>query len=48
MVRKKLATDWQIDLAMLFGLGFPIWRGGLLWWSSQTRGLSKETAGHEP
>ena len=29
----KVAWDWQIDLAMIFGLGFPLWRGGLLWWA---------------
>ncbi len=30
---KKVASAWQIDLAMIFGLGFPLWRGGLLWWA---------------
>jgi 3-hydroxyacyl-CoA dehydrogenase len=25
-------NEWQIDLATIFGLGFPCWRGGLLYW----------------
>jgi 3-hydroxyacyl-CoA dehydrogenase len=25
----------QIDLAAMFGLGFPVWRGGLLFWADQ-------------
>ena len=33
LAEKKVASAWQIDLAMIFGLGFPIWRGGLLWWA---------------
>ena len=33
--RKRLPAAWQIDLAMIFGLGFPLWRGGLLWWAEQ-------------
>ena len=33
LAEKKVASPWQIDLAMIFGLGFPIWRGGLLWWA---------------
>ena len=32
----KVAAGWQIDLAMIFGIGFPIWRGGPLWWASQS------------
>ena len=31
LAEKKVASPWQIDLAMIFGLGFPLWRGGLLW-----------------
>jgi 3-hydroxyacyl-CoA dehydrogenase len=31
----KVAAPWQIDLAMIFGLGFPLWRGGLLWWADR-------------
>jgi len=30
LAEKKVAAPWQIDLAMIFGLGFPLWRGGLL------------------
>jgi 3-hydroxyacyl-CoA dehydrogenase len=37
---KQLALPWQIDLAMVFGIGFPLWRGGLLWWADQS-GLRK-------
>jgi 3-hydroxyacyl-CoA dehydrogenase len=33
----KVVSDWQIDLAMIFGLGFPLWRGGLLWWANACR-----------
>jgi 3-hydroxyacyl-CoA dehydrogenase len=29
----KVVDTWQIDLATNFGLGFPCWRGGLLWWA---------------
>ncbi len=39
LAEKKVAWPWQIDLAMIFGLGFPLWRGGLArggpdhkWW----------------
>ena len=32
---KKIAAAWQIDLAMIFGIGFPLWRGGLLWWAER-------------
>jgi 3-hydroxyacyl-CoA dehydrogenase len=32
---RKVAAAWQIDLAMIFGLGFPLWRGGLLWWAGK-------------
>jgi 3-hydroxyacyl-CoA dehydrogenase len=35
LAEKKVASAWQIDLAVIFGLGFPFWRGGLLWWSNQ-------------
>lgn len=31
LAEKKVAASWQIDLAMIFGLGFPLWRGGLPW-----------------
>ncbi len=34
---KKVSADWQIELVMIFGLGFPLWRGGLLWWSNHSR-----------
>ena len=34
LAEKKVASAWQIDLAVIFGLGFPFWRGGLLWWSN--------------
>ena len=30
----------QIDLAAMFGLGFPVWRGGLLYWTDQV-GVAK-------
>jgi 3-hydroxyacyl-CoA dehydrogenase len=30
---KKISTAWEIDLATIFGLGFPCWRGGLLCWA---------------
>ena len=33
LAEKKVASAWQIDLAVIFGLGFPFWRGGLLWWA---------------
>jgi len=33
---KRVAVGWQIDLAMIFGIGFPIWRGGPLWWASRS------------
>jgi 3-hydroxyacyl-CoA dehydrogenase len=33
LAEKKVISPWQIDLAMIFGLGFPLWRGGLLWWA---------------
>ncbi len=39
LAEKKVAWPWQVDLAMIFGLGFPIWRGGLLWWADRS-GLS--------
>ena len=35
LAEKKAASPWQIDLAMIFGLGFPLWRGGLLWWADR-------------
>ena len=31
LAEKQVAAPWEIDLAMIFGLGFPLWRGGLLW-----------------
>ncbi len=31
----KVFLPWQIDLATIFGLGFPCWRGGLYWWANQ-------------
>ncbi len=37
LAERKLASTEQIDLAVLFGLGFPLWRGGLLW----PRGISQ-------
>jgi len=33
---KRAVAAWQIDLAMVFGIGFPFWRGGPLWWATQT------------
>ena len=36
LAEKKVAAAWQIDLAMIFGLGFPLWRGGLLWWAERS------------
>lgn len=39
LLENKVASAWQIDLAMIFGLGFPLWRGGLLWWA-QKHGLA--------
>jgi 3-hydroxyacyl-CoA dehydrogenase len=33
LIDEGKASAWQIDLATIFGLGFPCWRGGLLWWS---------------
>ena len=36
LVEKKVASAWQVDLATVFGLGFPLWRGGLLWWAEQS------------
>jgi 3-hydroxyacyl-CoA dehydrogenase len=29
----KVGSAGEIDLAVIFGLGFPAWRGGLLWWA---------------
>ena len=34
LLQEGKAADWQIDVATIFGLGFPCWRGGLLWWSN--------------
>ena len=28
---EKGLAPWQIDLAMIFGLGFPLWHGGVIW-----------------
>lgn len=33
LAAKNATAAWQIDLATIFGLGFPCWRGGLHWWS---------------
>ncbi len=33
LMSEKKAAAWQIDAASIFGLGFPSWRGGLLWWA---------------
>lgn len=33
LIAEKKAVPSQIDLATVFGLGFPSWRGGLLWWA---------------
>jgi 3-hydroxyacyl-CoA dehydrogenase len=30
LAEKRVDAAWQIDLAMIFGLGFPLWRGGLI------------------
>jgi hypothetical protein len=30
---------WQIDLAAISGIGYPVWRGGLLCWADR---LSEE------
>ena len=38
LLAEKVGSPWQIDLAMIFGLGFPIWRGGLLWWAERKTG----------
>jgi len=32
----KVAARWHIDLAMIFGIGFPLWRGGPLWWADRS------------
>jgi 3-hydroxyacyl-CoA dehydrogenase len=37
---KRIAAAGQIDLAMIFGIGFPLWRGGPLWWAERS-GLGK-------
>jgi 3-hydroxyacyl-CoA dehydrogenase/enoyl-CoA hydratase/3-hydroxybutyryl-CoA epimerase len=37
LIGEKKAAAWQIDAATIFGLGFPCWRGGLLWWSENGR-----------
>jgi 3-hydroxyacyl-CoA dehydrogenase len=31
MIAEKLVSSDTIDLAVIFGLGFPVWRGGLLY-----------------
>jgi 3-hydroxyacyl-CoA dehydrogenase len=33
LILEGKAAAWQIDIATIFGLGFPCWRGGLYWWS---------------
>ena len=33
LIAEKKAAPSQIDIATIFGLGFPAWRGGLLWWA---------------
>ena len=30
LIHEGKAAAWQIDMATIFGLGFPCWRGGLL------------------
>jgi 3-hydroxyacyl-CoA dehydrogenase len=32
LAEKKAEFAWQIDLVTIFGLGFPLWRGGLHCW----------------
>jgi 3-hydroxyacyl-CoA dehydrogenase len=33
LAEKMAAASWQVDLASIFGLGMPCWRGGLCWWA---------------
>ena len=35
LIHEGKATAWQIDIATIFGLGVPCWRGGLHWWSEK-------------
>ena len=44
LAENKVDADWKLDLATIFGLGFPCWRGGLLWWGRseiKTRSVSE-------
>jgi 3-hydroxyacyl-CoA dehydrogenase len=41
ILEQRRARDaGQIDLAAMFGVGFPVWRGGLLYWAD---GVGAET-----
>ena len=36
VLQEEQVSTWQVDLAVIFGLGFPLWRGGLLWWADHS------------